>query len=191
MDDKMKFDFPEDFYEKLGKSIKKKKGLDDYIHDWVPLFVSLVTLGILIWVSLVVPYKEEVDLRVDINKQMEIRKKETRPKLELLIIPISIYNYGKTVVLEKYADIVFIGDEENKFSIQGLFQKSGNLRIDSRGQKELVLNVTNRSLSPYIKVKSFHKLMGKVDIQIKVTVRNRTVCSDPIEFSYPNVVVKE
>ncbi len=53
------------------------------------------------------------------------------------------------------------------------------------------MNVTNRSLSPYLNVKAFQELLGKVKIQIRVTVRNKTVISEPIEFSSPNVVLVE
>jgi len=191
MNDKIKLDFPKDFYKKLAKILKSEKRWNDYLHDWVPLVVSLVTLTVFIWVSVIVPHKQEMDLRISINREIKIKTLKNQPELELLFIPVNVYNYGKVVVLDEYADIIFIEEDEKKFSVQGLFQNRDKLRVDSRSQEELSLNITNRSLSPYLRVKAFQELLGNVEIQIRVTVRNKTVISEPIEFSSPNVVLVE
>ncbi len=121
MNDKIKLDFPKDFYKKLAKILKSEKRWDDYLHDWVPLVVSLVTLTVFIWVSVIVPHKQEMDLRISINREIKIKTLKNQPELELLFIPVNIYNYGKVVVLDEYADIIFIEEDEKKFSVQGLF----------------------------------------------------------------------
>jgi len=180
MSERMKIDFPDEFFEKLSKVLERKKSW----LDWAPIVISVVALVVVILFDFILPHIKEADFDIEINREMVLEKKHN---IELLEIPISVHNYGKTVTLSEYSDIIFTGKRDTIFTIRGLFQRKEDLRVPERSSRELLINVSNTSFTRYQDVEFFSELLGKTKIEIRAKVRKRIVSSKPVDFKEPNV----
>jgi len=180
MNKRIKIDFPDEFFEKLSKALKKEKSW----RDWLPMIISGGTLILLFIVYIVTPRVKETDFDIRINREMVLTK---TPNIEVLDIPVSVHNYGKTVLLDKHPDIIFTGKGDTKFLIQGVFQGNINPEIRENSIKNLRIDVSNKSFIKYQNVKSFRELLGKTKIEIRAKVRGRIIPSKPVDFKEPNV----
>lgn len=183
MNKKIKIDFPDEFFEKLSKVLNEKTWKQKWL-DFTPMLISLVTLGVLIYVSCVRPYVKEAHFDIEINREMVLRKEDNT---EILDITVSVNNKGETIVLDADPKVIFTEKGGALFLMKGDFQEETNPKVEEKSVKELQISTSNRSFTESYNVKSLREFLGKTKIEIRVKTKGRVKFSSPVDFKEPNV----